>query len=215
MPTLTTPGLRLPPIKFGAIHLTVEGVTIQGKPAFSDFESALACASYLEERSPFWKARLFAYARTRPDWEKLINQVIDAGRYTKRSVDEYVYVANNVPPENVVEGVSFSHHHVVSSLPSGDQRQWLETAKTEHLSTAELRRKIRKSKRVTVLRGQAKQLADLQAAIQDAAESAAEACYTIPRQDATHGEQYLSEARNHLDTCEEALMALRKLAGTP
>lgn len=214
MPTLTTPGLRLPPIKFGAIHLTVEGVTIQGKPAFADFESALACASYLEERSPFWKADLFAYAATRADWDDLIDGIIDAGRYTKRSVDEYRYVAKNVPSANRVEGVSFSHHHAVASLPSGDQRQWLETAKSEHLSTAELRRKIRKSKRVTVLRGQAKQLADLQAAIQDAAESAAEACYTIPRQDATHGEQYLSEARNHLDTCEEALMALRKLAGT-
>lgn len=198
---------------FGAFHLTADGVTVKGKPEFGDWDSALAATDYLEIKSPFWKAELFAYAYTRADWKDLIDAVIDAGTYTLRTVDQYRYVAKNVPPEDRVEGLSFSHHEAVASLPSGDKRIFLKKAKTEHLSVAELKAAVRKVRHTKILRGQASELAKAQDRVALYAENAIEACKAITRDDCKKAEKSIAAARRALDDCANAVVVFRKAIG--
>lgn len=200
-------------LTFGAFHLTADGVTVKGKPEFGDWDSALAAADYLELKCPFWKADLFAYAQTRPDWEHLIDAVIDAGTYTKRTVDQYRYVAKNVPAENRMEGLSFSHHEAVAALPSGDQKIFLKKAKSEHLSVAETKAAVRKVRHTKILRGQASELAKAQDRVALYAENAIEACRAITRDDCKKAEKSIAAARRALDDCENAVAIFRKATG--
>jgi hypothetical protein len=199
---------------FGAFHLTADGLQVKGEGEFDDWSDALNAASYLEERSPIWKAELFAYAKGRPDWERKVEQVIDAGRYTLRTVDQYCSVIKNVPRENRVEGTTLSHMAAVASLPSGDQRALLERAKREHLSVSELKRVVQKSKKVRrVLKGQASDLAKAQRAVVESAIEASDLCRQIGQQDCKHAEKTIAKARRELDRCETALQAFRQAQG--
>lgn len=204
----------VPVIRFGGFHLTSDGLQVHGRPEFGDYEAAMRCAVYLEDKAPFWKADLLEYGHTRTDWSGLLDAVVDAGTFTKSTVSQYRYVARAVPPADRVEGLSFSHHEAVASLPSPDRRHYLEQAKREHLSVSSLKEIIRKEKRVRrVLKGQASAMAKAHDAVVDAAHAAALACQEIPRHDCAKAEKKLAEARRHLDRCETALRAYRKAGG--
>lgn len=207
-----TPGL--PTIRFGGIHLTADGVTFHGKPDFGDYENAMRCAVYLEDKAPFWKADLLEYGHKRIDWAGFLDAVVDAGTFTKSTISQYRYVARAVPAERRVEGLSFSHHEAVASLPGSDQRGYLERAKRDHLSVSALKQVVRKSKAVRrILKGQASELANAQDAVTIAAHDAAAACKEIAADDCKHAEKKLGAARRLLDTCELAVKTLRKAQG--
>lgn len=226
-PVLVKPGGSLkeaavlagePAIRFGgpkdAIHLTPKGVEILGTPEFGDYENAMQTAVYLADKAPFWKADLLAYAYRRKDWAGLIDAVIDAGTFTKSTVDQYRSVANRVPPAERVEGVSFSHHEAVASLPSSDRKRLLERSKREHLSVSSLRQLARKERKVKrILKGQASELAKAHDAVSESAWNAREACASIPLHDCQHAEKKIKLARRFLDECEAALAKYRKAQG--
>ncbi len=203
----------MPPIKFGGIHLTVDGVQFHGKPDFDDFDSALSCAKYMGEKAPFWEADLLAYAATRPDWEGILDAVVDAGRFTKRTIDQMRYVSKNVPPEERVEGLSFSHHEAVAALPSGDKRIMLTKAKRDHLSVAELKQAVRKVKHKKILKGQASELATASEKVRDLAWDAVTACKEIAKDDAKNAMKWIKTARRALDETEAAVLLLYKAQG--
>lgn len=203
----------MPPVKFGGIHLTADGVSFHGKPDFGDFVSALSCAKYMGEKAPFWEADLLTYAATRPDWEGILDSVVDAGKFTKRTIDQYRYVSKNVPQEDRVDGLSFSHHEAVAALPSGDKRIFLAKAKREHLSVAELKHAVRKVKSRKIIKGQAGELAALSEKVRNLAWDAVDACKAIARDDAKHGLAKIAEARRILDHTEKAVRAFHKAQG--
>ena len=200
-------------IIYGAFRLTADGLQVSGKGEFGDWEAALHAVDYLEEKSPFWKADLFAYAQTRTDWEGVIDAVIDAGQFTKRSVDQYRYVSKAVPAADRMEGLSFSHHEAVAALPSVDKKHFLHKAKREHLSVSELKGEIRKVRHRKILKGQASELAKLEAEASDHAWEASAACRAIMRDDGKQALQQIKIARRALDHCEEAIGKLRKAQG--
>lgn len=204
----------LPAIKFGGIHLTADGVQFHGKPEFGDYESAMRCAVYLEDKAPFWKADLLEYGHKRADWAGLIDAVVDAGTFTKSTISQYRYVARAVPAEERVEGLSFSHHEAVAPLPSSDKRHYLAKAKREHLSVSALKQVIRREKPIKrVLKGQASEMAKAHDAVASAAYDAAAACREIPQHDCKDAEKKIKEARRYLDQCETAVERLRRVAG--
>lgn len=200
-------------LTFGAFSLAADGVTVKGKAEFGDWEAALHAVDYLEQKSPFWKADLFAYAQKRSDWEGLLDAVIDAGTYTQRTVDQYRYVSKNVPPAERVEGLSFSHHEAVAALPSGDKKIFLARAKRDHLSVSELKAAVRKVRHVKILKGQASELAKLQARVAQHADTAIEECRAITRDDCKKAEAAIKRAGRALEDCAEAVAALRKATG--
>lgn len=200
-------------IVYGAFRLTADGLVVHGKGEFGDWSDAVAATEYLETKSPWWLADLLEYAHKRPDWEGLIDSVIDAGTFTKRTVEQKRWVSRNVPAEDRVEGLSFAHHEAVAALPSGDKKIFLKKAKTEHLSVAELKATVRKVKHRKILRGQASELAVLQTKVADLAWDAVDACKAIAREDAKHAEKSIKLARRLLDECESAVTKLRKAQG--
>ncbi len=198
---------------FGGLSLTGDGLVVEGKPKFTDWRDAINATVYLEEKTPRWSAALLAYGRKREDWAQWIDQVIDSGTFTKRTVDQYVYVHNNTLPEDWVDGVSFSHHAAVVALPSADKRILLRKAKTDHLSVSELLSEVRKVRHVKILKGQASELAKAQDRVARYAEHAIEACRGITRDDCKKAERMITHARRALDSCEAALVVFRKAVG--
>lgn len=205
----------LPVITFGVFNLTPTGLEVRGKGAeFDDWQSAMTTADYMAEKAPFWKADLLEYAHGREDWAELIDQVVDAGTFTRASIAQYRSVAKRVPPEQRVEGLSFSHHEAVASLPVSDRQPILQQAKREHLSVSETRQLARKGRKIRrVLKGQAGELATLHGQLREAAHEAAEACREIPKQDGKHADKAIKRARRYLGECEEVAARLGKAQG--
>lgn len=205
----------LPVIKFGAFHLAATGMEVHGKdPQFDDFRDALNCAEYMKEKAPFWSADLLEYASGRPDWAELLDQIVDSGRFTLGTIAQYRSVVKRVPPDQRVEGLSFSHHEAVASLPASDRKPILQRAKRESLSVSETRQLARKERKVRrVLKGQAGELAKLQGVLATYATDAAEACRAIPKHDGKHADKEIKRARRWLDECEAAAARLRKAQG--
>lgn len=202
------------PIVIGGFSLAAEGLIVKGKPEFGDWEAALHAARYLEEHAGFWKADLLEYGHKRVDWASFLDAVVDAGTFTKSTVSQYRYVSRAVPVGNRVDGLSFSHHEAVASLPLADQRPQLERAKREHLSVSALKQAVRKSKGLRrILKGQASELAKAQDAVTVAAHDAAAACREIVADDCRQAEKTLGKARRALDGCEAAIGKLRKVQG--
>lgn len=199
----------------GALLLTPSGLRVRKKPSYGSFENAMAAAVYMAEKAPFWKADLLEYAHKRPDWAGLIDQVIDAGTFTKKTIDQYRYVARAVPVESRVEGLSFSHHEAVASVPDADdKKKLLEQAKREHLSVSDLKKVVRKQKKVKrVMSGQASSLSNLQHKIVEHAHEAAAFCREIPHQDCAQAEKMIEKARRELDRCEDAVAKFRTAQG--
>lgn len=198
----------------GGLYLTATGLVIKGKPLFGDWENALIMADEMERRSPFWKADLLAYAYKRPDWEGLIDAVIDAGRFTEATVRQYRSLSARVPRSDRVEGLSLSHHEAVAALPSEDKRELLTKAKREHLSVSALKQVVRQSRKVKrVLKGQASELAKAHDAVVQHAHEAAEHCQAIPRHDCKDAEKLIAKAIRALERTSDALDAYRKAQG--
>lgn len=198
----------------GGFALVESGVVITGKPAFGDWENALNLAVYLEERSPFWKADLLEYGHNRADWLPFIDAVVDASKFTESTVRQYRHIAKAVPMAQRVEGVSFSHHAEVASLPAEDQTAYLQRAKRDHLSVSDLRATIAKERKVRrILSGQATALAKAQNAVIEHAHEAAALCRAIPHHDCHDAEKMLTKARRELERTEEALAKFRKAQG--
>lgn len=203
-------------IEFGGLKLGADGLTVIGKPPFSDFEQAMRAAKYLEFHSTWWVADLLEYGHSRADWEGLIDAVVDAKDFTASTVSQYRYVAKSVPAHDRVEGLTFSHHEAVAALPPPDKRYYLAKAKDEHLSVSALKSVIRKERHTTkIISGQASELAKAHHDIAVTARDAQLSCREIPHQDAQHAEQKITEARAALDACEDAVAALRKIQGKP
>lgn len=204
----------MPAIRFGGFTLGSDGLTVTGKPEFGHYEAAMQCAVYLGQHSGWWIADLLEYGYKRPDWEGLIDEIVDAKTFTASTVSQYRYLSRSVPAHERVDGLSMSHHEAVASLPSPDKKYYLEQAKRDHLSVSSLKQVIRKERKTTkILKGQASELAKAHADIANAAAEAQQACREIAHQDAAHGEQKISEARNALDDAETAVAALRKAQG--
>lgn len=198
----------------GGFSLTATGVVVTGRPIFGDWDSALNLAVYLEERSPFWKADLLEYGHTRSDWAGLIDSVVDASKFTESTVRQYRHIAKAVPMADRVDGLSFSHHAEVASLPAEDKRPMLERAKRDHLSVSALRQVVRKARKVRrILKGQASELAKAQQAITEHAIEAASLCRLIASHDAKDAERWIGKARRELDRCEESVEKFRKVQG--
>lgn len=199
----------------GGLHLTPDGLKVVGKPAFSTFENTMHFAVYMAEKSPWWQVDLIGYAKSRADWSEFIDQIIDAGTFTKGTIDQYAHLYKALPPKRRVDGVSFSHHQAVSSVEDAtEQRTYLERAKREHLSVSELRQVVRKHRKVRkVLKGQASELAAAQNAITESAYVAAILCHEIPKADCKHAERVLVKVRQELEHTEALIGKLRKAQG--
>jgi hypothetical protein len=55
------------------------------------------------------------------------------------------FVSSKVPPENRIQGLSWSHHREVAAIPHDQQKKWLEKALESEWTVSELRINMRKT----------------------------------------------------------------------
>ena len=70
-------------------------------------------------------------------------QAVEEMNLSEDARQEYVRVAQRVPPSRRRKGLSWSHHRAVAALEPPQQREWLKRAADEHLSHHQLRDEMR------------------------------------------------------------------------
>jgi len=70
-------------------------------------------------------------------------QAVEEMQLSEDARQEYVRVAQRVPPSRRRKGLSWSHHRAVAALEPAEQKDWLKRAKDEGLSHHALRDELR------------------------------------------------------------------------
>lgn len=143
------------PIHLGPFTLTETGVLVQGRPSFGQYADALSIARKIEKASPWWVAGLLAYGEKRKDWEKQLDQIVDATGYSMGRIRNMKSTAENVAPSRRRADVDYSVHEAVASLNPKEQVELLELAATEGLSSREVKLIVIGRRRTKVIQGQA------------------------------------------------------------
>ena len=66
------------------------------------------------------------YGDIREDWRELLEAYLGPDMLSEKTLRDYRYLAKAVPASSRLDGVSFTHHQAVASLPEGDPRELLE-----------------------------------------------------------------------------------------
>lgn len=145
----------LNPIKLDGFRLFAHAAKPAGRPGLSQLRAALTFAVAAQESSPFWIGDLLAYAESRADLSEALDELQSSLGLARGTVHNRRYVAKNVSQEVRQLAPGYGHAAEVASLPPAEQREWMETATKEGLSTNELRREIRAKARRRTVQGQA------------------------------------------------------------
>lgn len=154
-PARRDPMPPMQPITIGPYRLTNTGLEVHGRPSLSEHQACGDFIERVEKASAWWAADWIAYGESRADWAEAIDALVDIDKFSEATVNQYRYVAKNVPPSRRLEGVSFSVHSEVASLDARDQGAWLEKARLNGWTQREIRSEIRAAKRTKVIDGQA------------------------------------------------------------
>lgn len=143
------------PITLGRFTLTQTGLEVKGRPNFENYQGVGDFIKRTHQASGWWLIDWIGYGEGREDWKDRLDQLLDSGIATKRTIDQYRYIGKKVSKELREEGVTPSMANEVASLEEPEQRKWLRRARDEEWSNAELRKNIRADKRVKVIDAQA------------------------------------------------------------
>jgi hypothetical protein len=111
--------------------ITPTGLVVIGEPTYE------ACADFSEVLRTFERSIQFVigdYCRyLEGRFGEKASQIIDATGWSLSTIKTYIWVSENVLPENrrIEQGLSFKHHMAVASLPPEQQRSWLAKALNE------------------------------------------------------------------------------------
>lgn len=145
----------LQPITLDGFRLTARAATPVGRPTYDHIRAALTFAVAAQEASPYWVGDILTYAESRADLSDQIDTLASETGLARKTLYNRLYVSKNVGPAARELAPSASHAAEVAALAPAEQREWMDKARTNALSTAELRREIRASKRRGVIQGQA------------------------------------------------------------
>lgn len=98
---------------------------------------------YRQSENLTWQLADWAAWGERHFGPRALNEYCENHGMNTGSVKTYGYVAAQVPMDNRMPQLSFSHHMAVATLPLREQRTWLARALKENWSVAELRRALR------------------------------------------------------------------------
>lgn len=136
-------------------ELRARSAVVIGRPTPDQFQAALTFAVSAQESSPYWVGDLLAYAETRTEWNDMMDGLLSSTGLSRQTLINRAFVARHVDADTRELSPSISHSQEVAALPPAEQRVWLGRAKSEEMTTNELRREIRAAKRRRVIEGQA------------------------------------------------------------
>lgn len=120
-------------VKLGAFHVSMKGLQIQGRITQTEWWAFFEGVQKIESAIQFVIGDLANYGED--EFEISYEDIAKKTGYKPETVENYAYVARNVPQEIRNETLSFNHHYHVASLESDEQKEyWLMTADKYELS---------------------------------------------------------------------------------
>lgn len=133
------------PIRMEGFALRSRSVEITGRPTLEQWSAAFAFAAAAERASPYWVGDLLAFAESRQDWRKRLDQAISlgAGNYSDQTLHNLTRISRSVRGKARDLAPTIGHAEAVASLHPEEQVEWLEKASTEGWTRQHLRAKVK------------------------------------------------------------------------
>tara|TARA_R110000824_G_C15094258_1_gene665646 strand:+ start:108 stop:671 length:564 start_codon:yes stop_codon:yes gene_type:complete len=109
------------------IYATRTGATIKDNVTLEDFCTGISNCQALSNAATWALGDLISYGESRNDWGEMYTQALDLTQKSYSTLTNAVYVSNAYPPEERVDGLSWSHHREIASLKNLDERRTLLT----------------------------------------------------------------------------------------
>ncbi|MBT4510868.1 MAG: hypothetical protein HOC20_01480 [Chloroflexi bacterium] len=120
----------------GKLEVSPVGLTITGDLTENEWKSFFEFVQRVKTSLQWIVGDWCAYGEDRLQWTYEDMAVVTG--YKAKSLREYAYVARNVKMSMRMDTLTFAHHQIVASLPVPSQKEWLELAKGNKLSTRQL-----------------------------------------------------------------------------
>lgn len=137
-------GLNLPMVRqqdnavqLGNFRVTMTGLTVMGRVTQDEWWAFFDGVQKIESAIQFIIGDLACYGED--EFRISYEEIGTRTGYKSETVENYAYVARNVPQSLRNDSLSFNHHYLVASLNDDDtKKQWLLTAKEHNLSVRNL-----------------------------------------------------------------------------
>ncbi len=124
-------------VKMGAFSISMTGLQIEGRVTQDEWWAFFDGVQKIESAIQFIIGDLASYGES--TFQISYEDIAEKTGYKQETVENYAYVARNVPQHLRNNNLSFNHHYLVASLDSDDLKErWLSTAKEHDLSVRNL-----------------------------------------------------------------------------
>ena len=125
------------------VSLSEQGVQILGDIDITEYVEAVSNITKLTNACSFALGDLIAYGEDHPDWGEMYTQALDETDLSYSTLAHRVRVSRAYPPEDRVEGLSWSHHREALAIKDQTERlDALASAKLTGISALGLREEI-------------------------------------------------------------------------
>ena len=125
------------------VSLSEQGVQILGDIDITEYVEAVSNITKLTNACSFALGDLIAYGEDHPDWGEMYTQALDETDLSYSTLAHRVRVSRAYPPEDRVEGLSWSHHREALAIKDPTERlEALASAKLTGISDLGLREEI-------------------------------------------------------------------------
>lgn len=124
-----------------SITVSTTGITFTGSLDYDEWSRLMGTMQRLYTSFQFGLGDVLNYGE-KHHGEKY-SQALDSTNAAYQSLANYSWVANAIPIENRVEGLSWTHHRAVASLPADQQQRVLNEALAKKMTVSELTKMIK------------------------------------------------------------------------
>lgn len=132
-------------IELGRIYFEDDGLRFTGEPPIGAFAETGAILARAYRCLAWWIGDWFNMGESLHG--EAFSQLLDATQFDPATVQQYAWVARQVPRERRRASLSFSHHREVADLAPAEQTRWLARAEADGFSSHRLRRELAKALR--------------------------------------------------------------------
>lgn len=124
-------------VKLGNFRLTMTGLVVEGRITQEEWWAFFEGVQKIESAMQFIIGDLAIYGED--EFRISYDEIAARTGYKKETVENYAYVARNMPQALRNPALSFNHHYLVASLDTAEvKQQWLATAAEHDLSVRNL-----------------------------------------------------------------------------
>lgn len=139
-------------IEVVADKVTSRSMTLKKTATYQDVYVLVAALGIMADSAGFWYGDVIRQAEAK--WGEKYTHMLEVSGKSKGTLQNYVYMAENVAPDVRRDDLSEAHHYAVASIKGSNpqeraemQKAWLDRAANDQLTVTELREKMRTEER--------------------------------------------------------------------